>query len=128
MPQHNPKSPTQLANAIVERVLQKLQNLGRIPPDFVWSQSRRPAVWTLSRTTNSLVGREVEVDLVLASLRQHDVAVIWGGPGEGKTTIAMEAAARLRMEQPYLNAFALDMRGECAAIPYATTCPGASAG
>ncbi len=115
VPQYNPKSSTQLANDIVKRVEQKLKDVGRVPRDFVRNPGRRPAVWTLSRTTTSLIGREDEVQLVFTSLRQHGAAVIAGGPGEGKTTIAMEAAARLREKKPNLSAFELDMRGERAA-------------
>ena len=109
--QHNPRSPTQLADAIVERVLEKLKVLGRVQPDYTWIRGRRPSVWTLSRTTDSLVGREEDVAAVLDSLRQG-AAFVWGGPGEGKTTVAMEAAARLHDEEPSLNGFELDMRGE----------------
>ena len=64
--------------------------------------------------TSVLIGREGEVEAVLTSLRQHGAAVIWGGPGEGKTTVAKEAAARLRVQEPALSAFELDMRGNCA--------------
>ena len=115
-PQHNLKSPTKLVDDIVERVIRKLKDLGRVPHEYEWSQGRRPALWTLSRTTNSLVGREAEVEAVLASLRQQGAAVVWGGPGEGKTTIAMEAAARLRGLEPALSAFEVDMRGERPAV------------
>ena len=52
IPQSNPKTPTQLADVIVERVLQKLKDLGRVPQDFVRSQGRRPAIWTVSRMIN----------------------------------------------------------------------------
>jgi MoxR-like ATPase len=97
-------------------VLQELKHLDRVPRDFVLTECRRPAVWTLTRTTDSLVGREVEVEAVLASLQQHGAAVIWGGPGEGKTTIAIEAAARLRECEPALSAFELDMRSEHAPL------------
>ena len=93
--QFNLKSPTQLMDDVVERIVGTLKGLGRVPRDYVRRQGRRPVVWTLSRTTDSLVGREAEVKVVLASLRQHGAAIIWGGPGEGKTTVAMEAAARL---------------------------------
>ena len=114
--QHNWKRPTQLADDIVERVLQLLKDLGRVPRDFTRSQGRRPAVWMLSSTTDALIGRESEVEVVLTSLRQHGAAVIWGGPGEGKTTIAMEAATRQRAHEPHLSGFVLDMRGERAAL------------
>lgn len=83
------------------------------PQDRSWlQQGGRPVVWTLSRMTTAIVGREREVEAVLASLRQCGVAVIWGDPGVGKATVAMAAAAKLRDKQPTLNAFALDMRGE----------------
>jgi hypothetical protein len=92
-----------------------LQELGGGPRDYVLSQRRRPALWSLSRTTNTLLGREREVSLMLRSLQMHGSAVIRGGPGEGKTSIAMEAAAQLHVAEPNLSAFELDMRGECAA-------------
>ncbi len=109
--QYNLKRPTMLVDQIVERVLTKLKDLGRVPRDVTLNHSRRPAAWTLGCTTKPIIGREAEVERVLDSLRQHNAAVIWGGAGEGKTTIAMEAAARLRVEEPYLSAFGLDMQG-----------------
>jgi Mrp family chromosome partitioning ATPase len=112
VPQYNPKRPTLLVDQIVERVLTKLKDLSRVPRDVTLNHSRRPAAWTLGHTIKPIVGREAEIQAVLGSLQQHNAAVIWGGPGEGKTTIAMEAAARLRVEEPYLSAFELDMRGK----------------
>ena len=105
-----PRSSEQLAGVIVARVLQKLEDLGHVPPTL--SLGDRPAVWTLSRTTDVMIGRAAEVNMVVASLRQHGAALIWGGPGEGKSTLAMAAAALLRVDQPNLHAFRLDMRGE----------------
>jgi hypothetical protein len=116
IPQHNPRSPTQLADVIVERVLQHLKDLGRVPRDFTRRPGRHPAAWTISRTTQTVIGRERDVEVVLKSLRRHGAAAIWGGPGEGKTTIAMEAAAQLRIDEPNLDAFTLDMRGKRAAL------------
>ena len=46
----------------------------------------------------------------------HRAAVIWGGAGEGKATVALAAAARLRDEEPGLRAVELDMQGEAAAL------------
>ena len=74
--QHNLTSTTQLANDIVERVLQRLAHLGRIPRHFTPKLGNRAATWTLSRTTNAIVGREHEIELVQASLRRHGAAVI----------------------------------------------------
>ena len=105
-----------LVDDMVERVVKQLKDLGRVPRDYVRTQGRLPALWTLRRTTDSLVGRDDEVEAVLTSLRQHGAAVIWGGPGEGKTTVAMDAAARLHVDEPALSAFKIDMRGERAAL------------
>ena len=110
------KSRTQLADVIVERALQKLKDLGCSPRTYMRSPGSRPAVWTLSRGTTAMIGREAEVSWAVASLQQHGAALIWGGPGEGKLTVAMDAAARLRADEPHLHAFRLDMRGE-AGIP-----------
>ena len=96
----------------MERVQDKLKDLGRIPRDYRLSRGRRSAACTLSRTADPLVSRELEVGVVLGGLRQHRAAVLWGGSGEGKATVAMEAARRLRDEEPDLKAVELDMRGE----------------
>ena len=110
--QHNLEDPTELADAIVDRVLTELKRLGRVAPTYQLSRTRRPVAWMVNRTTRPLVGRDADVQLVLGSLQQHGAAVIWGGPGEGKTTIAMEAAAQLRILRPTLSAFELNMQGE----------------
>ena len=117
----------------MDRVEKKLKDLGRVPRDSVRADGRRSAAWTLHRTTKALMGREDDMKVVLASLRQHGAAVVWGGPGEGKTTVAMEVAAQLRADEPDLNAFILDMRGARPAVvdssplkplldPYLRTC------
>ena len=49
----------------------------------------------LHRIAQPLLGREAEVQQVLKCLLEHHAAVIWGGPGEGKSSIAMEAGCRL---------------------------------
>ena len=122
--QYNPKRPTLLVDQIVERVLHKLKALGRVPRHVTLGHDRRPAAWTLGRMTKRIIGREAEIEAVLASLQQHGAAVIWGGPGEGKTSIAMEAAARLRVAEPYLSAFELDMHGKrpCTKVVYGWSC------
>ena len=65
------EDPGQLATTIMERVRDKLEDLGRNPQDYHHSQRRRSAAFALSRTTKCLVGREAQVETVLASLRQH---------------------------------------------------------
>ena len=108
-PQYNIKKPLDLVDTIVDWVLLELQQMGRVDRDF--TRTTAPAAWTLTRMTEDLVGREDDVTVILDSLRKG-AAVIWGGPGEGNTTVAMEAAARLRAEEQNLNGFVLDMQGE----------------
>ena len=120
--QDSPRSPRRLADAIVGRVMPKLRDLRRVPSGLQVVLNDTAPVWTLSRTTNALVGRAIELEMVLASLRRHGAAVISGGPGEGKTTVAMQAAARLCAEEPGLTAFALDMRGLSAALAECQMC------
>ena len=79
-------------------------------------QLLRSALWTISRTISIPLGREQDVKAVLASLKQHGAAFIWAGPGEGKTTIAMEAAEQLRSHEEHLSAFEIDMQGESSAL------------
>ncbi len=107
-----------MADAIINRVKQRLKHLRRIPRNLERVQSSNENVWTLSRTTNALVGRRGEVQAALAGLLRHGAAVVWGGPGEGKKTVAMEAAAQLRAVEPGPFALALDMRGEHTAVAW----------
>ena len=85
--------------------------------------AHRPASWTVGRSASTLHGREDEVKAVLESLVEHGAAVIWGGPGEGKTAVAMEAAEQLHENERELSAFRLDMQGElgCSVLTSAST-------
>ncbi len=66
---------------------------------------------TVTRETHQFVGRTEEVSSVLESVRKHGAAVIWGGPGEGKTTIAKEAACRLQEDGSLRLTVVIDMQG-----------------
>jgi MoxR-like ATPase len=48
-----------------------------------------------ARRTRELVGRQDELERVLQALGSKKVVVIHGGPGEGKSRLAAEAASRL---------------------------------
>ena len=70
----------------------------------------------LWRLAAPLLCREKEVQQVLRSLLEHSAAVIWGGPGEGKSSIAMEAGCRLWESGKCLGGcFQVDLNGELAA-------------
>ncbi len=116
--QSNPKSadPDQLASLIVERVAETIMELLPTPRVAARWKDRRTDIYTMPGTTAAITGREREVEAVLASLRQHGAAVIWGGPGEGKATVAMAAAFRLYRDLQYLSTFEVDMRGGAATV------------
>ena len=65
----------------------------------------------LRRAAIQLVGRKLDVEWVEKRLRRHGTAVVWGGPGEGKTSVAMEAACRLQEAGELLLAVVIDMNG-----------------
>ncbi len=62
---------SQLANSIMERVQEKLKDLGRIPRNSQHRQGRHSAACTLSRDADVLIGRELELGVVLGGLRRH---------------------------------------------------------
>ena len=45
--------------------------------------------------TDALVGRDEEVQWLMDTLKARKTVVVWGGPGEGKSAVAAEAACRL---------------------------------
>ena len=66
---------------------------------------------TVTRETRRIVGRRNEVAAVWDSVREVGAAFVWGGPGEGKTTIAKEVACRLQENGSLRLCVSLDMRG-----------------
>ena len=109
-----PRTPHRTAPARADRSAyheSDLTTLGRHPPLPLAGPSLR-------RQTLQLLGREREVDWVAKSLRQHGTTVVWGAPGEGKTSVAMEAACRLQEANELLLAVVIDLKGvQCAGPP-----------
>ena len=66
----------------------------------------------LRRQAQQLIGRRREVDWVASSLRRHGTTIVWGAPGEGKTSVAMEAACQLQEAGELLFAVVIDMKGK----------------
>jgi ABC-type glutathione transport system ATPase component len=46
-----------------------------------------------------LAGRAAELEALLPALREHRIASIWGGAGEGKSRLAYELLVRLHEEK-----------------------------
>ena len=78
-------------------VLQHLKDF-KLLPDYYVPRDQLELPMQLHRIAQPLFGREAEVQQAMDSLMDHHVAVIWGGPGEGKSSIAMEWAAAFGMQ------------------------------
>ena len=103
-----------IAMAVRDTVLDDLEALGQLPQDCVPQllRSMREVPMQVRRRVRLLLGRDSEVTQVVDSLEEHQAAVIWGGPGEGKSSIAMEAACRLWDRSKCLGGcFAIDCLG-----------------
>ena len=75
-------------------VVQHLKEAKLLPAHYV-TRDQLEVPMQLHRIAQPLLGREEEVQQVLDCLLKHHAAIIWGGPGEGKSSIAMEAGCRL---------------------------------
>ena len=84
----------QMAYSVMDVVLQHLKDVKLLPDYYVPRDQLEPPM-QLYRIAQPLFGREAEVQQAMDSLMEHHVAVIWGGPGEGKSSIAMEVGCRL---------------------------------
>ena len=92
-------------------VLRHLKEAKLLPAYYV-ARDQLEIPMQLHRIAQPLLGREAEVQQVLDSLTKHHAAVIWGGPGEGKSSIAMEAGIRLWDAEKCLGGcFAIDCMG-----------------
>lgn len=85
-----------MVDQVVKGVLEQLIKRGRLPQGFQLSQHARGPMH-LDRLITQMHGQERHwaVSEVKTSLVEHRAAVLWGGPGEGKSTVAIEAAWQL---------------------------------
>ena len=110
-----------IAMAVRNAVLDELMASGKLQHYVPRSMLQIPM--QLWRKTGALVGRESEVQQIVDSLDTHRVAVIWGGPGEGKSSIAMEAACRLWDSRKCMGGcFEVDCMGAHGTSSMAFTC------
>ena len=75
-------------------VVKYLKEANLLPPHYV-SRDQLQDPMQPHRIAQPLLGREAEVQQVMDSLTKHHAAVIWAGPGEGKSSLAREAGCRL---------------------------------
>lgn len=100
-----------MAVAVRDAVMGELKAAGALPA-YYRPKPQLLIPMQLSRNPHPLVGREREVQRVVQSLQLHRAAVVWGGPGEGKSSIATEAGCRLWAANECLGGcFSLDLAG-----------------
>lgn len=92
----------------VDAVIHSLQAVGRLPPDYSLGMPK----CTVPANPKSLIGREEEVDLVVAGLQKHRCVIMSGEPGEGKTALAQKVVRDLweRGDLPG-GAYTVDLAG-----------------
>ena len=105
-----------MAMAVRDVVLDALKAQGQLPKYYVLRRMLEipKQVW---RCAHPLVGRDSELQHIMDSLDRHRAAVVWGGPGEGKSSLAMEAACQLWDQGRCLGGcFYVDCLGELCAL------------
>ena len=104
-------SECRMALAVRDAVIDELKKAGKLKPYFQ-PRSQLETPMQLSRIPHPLFGRKDDVQQIKASLEQYRAAVIWGGPGDGKSSVAMEAGCQLWSEQKCPGGcFVVDMLG-----------------
>ena len=105
-----------LVKATADAVVKCLKDADKLPRGFKCSGELLSPPIHLHRLKGKLVGRESEVAEVLSKLRDPDIgaAIVRGGPGEGKSMVAMEAARRLWEGNEIVGGgFGVDLQGAC---------------
>ena len=98
-----------MAFSVRTAVVQHLKEAKLLPANHM-TRDQLELPMQLHRIAQPLLGREAEVQQV--TNMEHHAAVIWGGPGEGKSSIAMEAGCRLWDADKCLGGcFAIDCIG-----------------
>jgi Mrp family chromosome partitioning ATPase len=100
---------------VVDEVVEHLISMKRLPESCRGTDVVDMSRVMLSRPGNlTVVGRDVEVQRVTEALTgDAGAAVLVGGPGEGKSTVAMEAGLELCKRGWFPGgAFVVDFLGE----------------
>jgi hypothetical protein len=84
------------SSKVAEVVVKRLVELGQLPVGFAMGSTA--VHWDrvlLGPMPDIVVGRQEEVQALIAGLQGPGAAVLVAGPGEGKSTVAMAAAQDL---------------------------------
>ena len=105
---------TQIAQRVVNHVINHLKDIGRLASDYSAqsSDSRLEPVF-LTLLTDRMVGRDRELQEVCKAVRQKRHVAIVGDPGEGKSTLANEAGLQLWESRSCpAGVFRVDLQGK----------------
>ena len=83
-----------MCNAVTDAIIDRLGEHKQLPAGF-----KHPADFSspmnLTRLAKSVVGREQLQQDMLGALSQGKAVIVWGGPGEGKSTLAVDTAYKM---------------------------------
>jgi ABC-type transport system involved in cytochrome bd biosynthesis fused ATPase/permease subunit len=85
----------QMASGILDAIIAALQKHSVLPPGYQRPSRRVDSPMNLTRLASVVIGREGEQQEIMRQLQKGKAVVLWGGPGEGKSTLAMDAACTL---------------------------------
>jgi hypothetical protein len=82
-----------------------------------WSKSRKYGEPMFLDRPRMVVGRTAQIEQVTLLLQDYKDVLLWGGPGEGKTTILRHVGIELYKQGRYPGgAFEVDLTGECCGL------------
>ncbi len=103
-----------LATRIAESAVRELVTLGHLPSTCLHlRRGTHPLLLPMFLPRETLVGRELEVARVKERLVECRSGLLWGGPGEGKTSLA-RAVGAVGYDQGLFPAgvFEVDLQGK----------------
>jgi phosphate starvation-inducible protein PhoH len=114
-----------MAACIRDAIIDRLREHELLPPGYqrpsssVDSQGAAAvAPLNLTRLASVVIGREVEQQKIMQHLQKGKAVILRGGPGEGKSTLAMDAACTLYESGAVSRgALSVDLSGVPSSLP-----------
>jgi hypothetical protein len=98
--------------AIRDAIIERLREHKRLPAGYQRPGSTDSPM-NLARLATDVIGREEVQQKIMQYLTDRKAVILWGGPGEGKSTLAVDAACTLYQAGSLPGgALGIDMTGE----------------
>ena len=105
----------ELADDVADRCVKALINMGRLRRGYARRDTRQLPM-LLERPTMGVVGRAAELAAIRKGLEQQRHVLVYGGPGEGKTTLVRSVGGSMFEEDAFpAGTFEVDLTGAHAA-------------